>query len=166
MRRFFLALGVGVQDVARSLPDVPEPVEQTSDGVIRREDPGAVLQLAPEQGDGPVRIRVSTSLWGLLHQGSEGPLRRLGQEARTSAPGVVGQRSGVEVPSEGGGPVVDALPGHAEHGGDVGGRATSIEFQHGQCPPVGAGVGGGPELLTETTALPVRELQPTHLLPS
>jgi hypothetical protein len=58
---------------------------------------------------------------------------------------------------------MDTLPGHAEHGGDVGGGPPKVEFQHGQGPPVRAGIGCGLELLMETTALPVREFQPAHL---
>jgi hypothetical protein len=58
---------------------------------------------------------------------------------------------------------MDALPGHAEHGGDVGSRPPSVEFQDGQGPPVRAGVGCSLELLMETTALPVLEFQAAHL---
>jgi hypothetical protein len=76
---------------------------------------------------------------------------------------LVAEHRRVRIVDEGRCPVVDALSGYAEHGRDVGSGAASIEFQHGQGPPVRAGVGGGLELLTEATALPGRELQPTHL---
>jgi hypothetical protein len=165
MRRFFVALGVGVEDVARPLPDVPEPVEHAPDGVVRREQARAPVQLQLKQRRGPIRVRVSELLGRLLHQGPEEPFRRFGQEARAPATGVVGQRSRGVVASERGGPVVDALPRHAEHLGDLGGGPASVEFQHGQCPAIRTRLGDRLELSEEATALPVGQFEPAHLDP-
>jgi hypothetical protein len=58
---------------------------------------------------------------------------------------------------------MDALTGHAEHGGDVDGGSSAVEFENGQDPPVRASVRFRLELLTETTAFPVLQFQPAHL---
>ena len=84
MRRFLVALGVRVQDVSRPLPDVPEPGQHAPDGVVGRERARAPLQLLLKQRRGPVGVRIPEFLRRLFHQGSEEPLRRLGQESRAS----------------------------------------------------------------------------------
>jgi hypothetical protein len=165
MRRFFVALGVGVEDVARPLPDVPESVEHAPDGVIRGEHPRASLQLPLKQGCGPVRVRVSEFLRRSAHQRPEEPFRRLGQEPRSPATGVVGQRPRAGVLSEGDGPVVDALPRYTEHIGALGGGPPPVEFQHGQGPAICTRLGGRLELSAEAAALPVGQFEPAHLDP-
>jgi hypothetical protein len=100
------------------------------------------------------------------HQGRQEALDLLGQDGRAAAPVLVGEHRRVRLAGEGGRPIVDALPGHAEHGGDVGGGPPPVEFRHGQGPPVGEGVGSGFEPLTETTALPVLSISPLISLSS
>jgi hypothetical protein len=51
-------------------------------------------------------------------------------------------------------PVVDALPGDAEHAGDVGGGATMVELQDGERPPEQAGIVGLRELTPKAPPLP------------
>jgi hypothetical protein len=162
MRRFFLALGIGVQDVPRPLPDVPQPMEAAADRLVRGQQARAPPQLPLEQGDRPVRVRVVELLGGAGHQGPQDALRLLEQRRRAATAMTIGQDRRVGVAGEGGGPVVDALPGHPEHRGDVSGGAPTIKFQHGQSPSIGAGVLGRLELSAEATALPGLQLEPAH----
>jgi hypothetical protein len=87
----------------------------------------------------------------------------LGQKRRATAPGFVSECRRVRFTDEGGRPIMDALPGHAEHGGDVDGGPATVKFQNGQDPPICAGVRCHPKLLTETTAFPVLQFQTAHL---
>jgi hypothetical protein len=86
----------------------------------------------------------------------------LRQEGWATAPAFVGECRRVRFADEGGRPIMDALPGHAEHGGDIDGGAPPVKFQDGQEPPVCASVRCRLELLTETTAFPVLQFQPAH----
>lgn len=165
MRRFFLALGVGVKDVAGPLPDVPEPAERAPEGIVRGERADAPLHLLLKQRRGPVGVRVPVLLGRLPHQGAERPLQHVGQEARAPAPGVVGEGLRGMVLLERRGPVVNTLPGYTEHLSHFGHGSTSVEFQDGQCPAVRARLNGRSELFQETTALPVLQFEPAHLGP-
>jgi hypothetical protein len=60
-------------------------------------------------------------------------------------------------------PVVDTLPGDAEHTGEVGGGAPRVELQDGQGAPEEAGIQGLRELTPETLSLPRGEVQPAHV---
>jgi hypothetical protein len=63
-------------------------------------------------------------------------------------------------------PIVDALPGYAEHTGDIGGGATMVELQDGQCPPEQARIAGLGELTAEALPLPGSQVESAHgLLP-
>lgn len=108
-------------------------------------------------------MRIAEALRGLDHQRRQELLSPLGQDRWAPAPLPVAEHRRVRLAEEGRGPVVDALPGHAEHAGDLGGGPTTVEFQHGEGPPVGASVVRFIELLTELTSLPVLELEPAHL---
>jgi hypothetical protein len=59
-------------------------------------------------------------------------------------------------------PVVDALPGYAEHVGDVSGGATMVEFQDGQGAPIQAGIAGFFELTPEAPPLPGSQVESAH----
>src|SRR4051812_25221944 len=59
IRRFFLALGVGRQGVAEALPDVAEPVEFATDGVVGQQAAAGPAQVLAQQRDGPVRAEVA-----------------------------------------------------------------------------------------------------------
>jgi hypothetical protein len=48
---------------------------------------------------------------------------------------------------------MDALTGHAEHGGDVDGGSSAVEFENGQDPPVRASVRFRLELLTALSGI-------------
>src|SRR3954453_15772082 len=52
MARFFLALGVGRQDVAGSLPEVVQAAHLTADGVVGQPPAAASLQIRLKEGDG------------------------------------------------------------------------------------------------------------------
>jgi hypothetical protein len=86
-----------------------------------------------------------------------------GQHRWATASGMVGEHRWVRFTGEGDRPIVDALPGHAHHVGDVGGRSTPVEFQQGQSSSISAGIASRLELLTELTALPMLQIQPAHL---
>jgi hypothetical protein len=146
MRRFFLALGVRCQHVARSLPDIPEAVEPPADGLIRGPYARVPLQLPLQQRDRPRGVRVAELLGRARQQRPQGGFGLLEQLRGAAAVKAVGQGRRVGLAGEGGGPVVDALAGHPEHRGDVGGRAPAVEFQHGESPSIGPGVVGRLEL--------------------
>jgi hypothetical protein len=76
------------------------------------------------------------------------------QQQVTPPAGSVLKGCGIVVLSVGLDPVVDGLPGDAEHAGDIGGRATMVEFQDGQRLAVQAGIPGLCELTPETSPLP------------
>jgi hypothetical protein len=59
-------------------------------------------------------------------------------------------------------PVVDSLPGDAEHAGDVGGGATLIELQDSQGLPKQARIPGLRELTPEAPSLPGSQVEPAH----
>jgi len=108
-------------------------------------------------------VRIAEVLWRSPHQDGHVGFGLRGQERRATAPVFVGQCRRGRFADEGGRPIMDALPSHAEHGGDVDGGPPSVKFQHGQDPPVCASVRGRLELLTETTAFPVLQFQAAHL---
>jgi hypothetical protein len=64
------------------------------------------------------------------------------QQPMTALPPLIFERRRIAVLRVGPDPVVDALPGHAEHAGDVGGGATMLELQDGKGPPIQAGIAG------------------------
>jgi hypothetical protein len=154
MRRFFLAQRVGVEVVARPLPHEVQPAQRPPQGVVGDPLPGGDLQRLQEQRHGPVHVRVAKFL------------RRGGQEGLQEVFGVLVQQRQVPVAPaipQGGGvagagvrldPVVDRLPGNAEHAGDVGGRAAVVELQDGQGSAEEANVLGGRELPPEAAPLP------------
>jgi hypothetical protein len=61
-------------------------------------------------------------------------------------------------------PVVDALPGDAEHPGDVGGGTSAVELQDGESTPQEAGIQGRDELTPEASSLPGSQVEPAHAL--
>jgi hypothetical protein len=64
------------------------------------------------------------------------------------------ERCRIAILSVGLDPVVDALPGYAEHPGDVGGGATMVELQDSESPPIQAGIARLLELTPEAPPLP------------
>jgi hypothetical protein len=59
-------------------------------------------------------------------------------------------------------PVVDALPGHAEHAGDVSRRASAVELQDGQGSAEQARVRSLSELAAEPLSLPGSQVKAAH----
>jgi hypothetical protein len=164
MRRFFLALGVRLQVVARPLPRVTQPVQRAAQGVVRHLPPGGDFQKHLEQGDRPAHVRAAQVLG---RDGEDGfqQAHIVLVERRVAAPSrPVPQCLGVVALGVGLDPVVDALPGHAEHAGDVSGGAPLVELQDGQGAPQEAGIQGHLELTPEAVSLPGGQFEPAHAL--
>jgi hypothetical protein len=126
MRRFFLALGVRVQIVARPLPDVLQPPEHPAQGVVGHPPVGEGLQGLLKQRDRPAHPWVAEVLWREGKQGLQQMLLVLVQQGMAAAALLLAQRGGVERLRVRLGPVVHALAGDAEHVGDVGGGAAAV----------------------------------------
>jgi hypothetical protein len=108
-------------------------------------------------------MRIAEILRGLAHQRRQEFFGPLDQNGGSPAAIPIAEHCGVRFTEEGGGPVVDALPGDTEHVGDLGDGPATVEFQHGEGPLVGASLSRLIELLTELTSLPVLEFEPAHL---
>jgi hypothetical protein len=163
MRLFFPPqLRVGVEDVARPLPDVVQLVQLAADGVVG----GAPARLAPdlllEQGHGPGRGWVAEALGRAAEQPQQQVVGVLSQERRAARP--VGVSQGGRVVGQGVGtdPVVDALSRYAQHGRDVGRRPTTVELQDGKGAAVQAGITGLRELAPQPAPLVRGQLQLAH----
>jgi hypothetical protein len=137
-------------------------VQRPAEGILGHALLGGDLQDLPEQGDRPARVRVAEIPGRDGEQGLQQVLLILVQ--RRAAPPASGilEGSGVVVLRVGLDPIIDTLPGHAEHPGDVSGRTTPVEFQDGECPPIQAGIVGLRELTPEAPPLPRREVEPAH----
>jgi hypothetical protein len=61
-------------------------------------------------------------------------------------------------------PVVNALPGYAEHAGQIGDRASVVELQNGKRAPQETGIQGFRELTPETPSLPRSKVKLAHVL--
>src|SRR4051812_5627693 len=77
MARFFLALGVGRQDVAGPLPDVVQAPQPAAEGVVGQPLAAASLQIILEQRDGPVRPGIAQLVGPLLQGGQQQRLQLL-----------------------------------------------------------------------------------------
>jgi len=164
MRRFFLALGVRVEVVARPLPHVLQPAQRPPQRVLGRPPFRGELQDLLEQGYGPARVRVAEFLGRPGEEGRQQVLLVFVEQRVAPPPGLVVQRQGVVGLGVALDPVVDALAGHAEHAGQLGGRAAPVELQHGQGAPQDAGVQGFGQLTPEAAALPRCQVQSAHAL--
>jgi hypothetical protein len=162
MRRFFLALGVRVQVVPGPLPDVVQPVQDPAQGVLGHPLPGGPLQGLAEQGHRPTDVRVTE----VLGRGGEEVFQRLlvvlTQRGVTPPPSGALKGRGVVALEVSPDPVVDALSGHPEHAGDVGGGAPVVELQDGEGTPKEAGIPGLRELTAEPLPLPGGQFEPAH----
>jgi hypothetical protein len=132
MRRFFLALGARLQVVPRPLPRIIQPVQRAAQGVVRHLPPEGDFQELLEQGDRPAHVRAAELLGREGKQGPQQALVVFVQRRVAASPRLVPQGLGVMALGVGPDPVVDALPGHAEHAGDVSGGAPLVELQDGQ----------------------------------
>src|SRR5262249_54473363 len=95
MRRFFVALGVWVQDVARSLPDVAQVVQLAADGARGEAacTPGGQLLL--QEAHGPRDCLVAEARGRLAEAFPQSCLEILGPDTRVVAAPVVRQGGGV-----------------------------------------------------------------------
>jgi hypothetical protein len=165
MRRFFPPqLRVGLQVVARPLPHVIQPVQRAAEGVLGYQLPRGDLQGLPEQGHGPVGVRVAEVLRGTGQETRQEVLLVLVQQGVPPPAALVVQRLGVERLGVQVDPVVDALAGHAEHPGDGGDRASLVELQDGEGAPQDAGIQGSNELAAKPLPLPRSQLKLAHTL--
>jgi hypothetical protein len=154
MRRFFLALRVRVEVVARPLPDVTEALQRPADGVLGDAPVGEKCEDFLEQRHRPARRRVAEVLRRDGQEGFQQVFLVFVEQRVPASAGLVRQRRRVAVLQVGLDPVVDALPGDAEHAGDVGGRAAEVELQDRQGAAIAARIRGVRELAAEPLPLP------------
>jgi hypothetical protein len=164
MRRFFLALGVGVEVVAGPLAHVVQPVQRPPDGVLGDPLPRGDVQGLSEQRHRPTHVRPVELLGRDGEEGLQQVRLVLVQEGAAPPPLLVLEGRGVEGFRVRLDPVVDGLPRHAEHAGDVGGGATLVELQHGKGPPKDARLPGLVKLASEASPLPGGQVEPAHRL--
>ncbi len=156
MRLFFPPqLRVGVQGVARPLPGVVHLAQLAPDGVVGGPQARPQPDLLHQQRHRPGRVWAAKILGRAAEQQAQQPLGVLAQEFRPSGPDGIGQGGRVVGSGISGHPGGDALAGHAEHTGDVGGRATTVELQDRQGAAVQPGVRGLGQLPPQTPALVV-----------
>ena len=156
IRRFFLALRVGGQDRAGSLPDIAQASQRPADGPAGDPLAGVVFQDRLDQGHRPAHVREAEVLWGGVEQGLQPVILLLVQHAGSPlAVGII-QGGRVVVIAVGFDPVVNTLASHAEHQGDVGNRASAVELQDGQRSAVEADITGLGQLALQTLPLPRR----------
>lgn len=109
-------------------------------------------------------MRVAHVLGREGEQGLQQVLPVFVQQSGTPAAFLVPERSGLVVVGVRLDPVVDALPGYAEHTRQLGRRAPAVELQHGERAPQDAGIHGLRQLTPETPPLPNSEVEPAHVL--
>ena len=104
----------------------------------------------------------------LLRRGGQQRLQEvlgvLVQQREVSLPSAVLQRGRVAAAGVSLDPVVDRLPGHAEHAGDVGGGAAVVELQDRQGPAEQADILSVRELSPEAVTLPGGQVEVAHAL--
>ena len=128
-------------------------MQRPAEGVVGRAPAGVAVQLLAQQRHRPAGGRVAQVLRRVGQQQPQPPLVTRRQQRRPPLPAGVGQGGRVEFVGVGGDPVVDALPGHAEHVGDVGYRPPAVVLQDGQRAAVEAHVVGLVELPPQAAAL-------------
>jgi hypothetical protein len=162
MRRFFLALGVRVEDVARPLPDVSQLVHLPANRRLGEVRLAPTPQVLAQQRDGPFDSLVAEILRAPPEAGDEGRLEVLGPQAGVVAPALVGQSGRVSCPLIAVDPVVDAHATGAEHTGDFGNGAPRSGLQDSEGTAEESGVGGIAQLLFQSASLGVGQSQAAH----
>jgi hypothetical protein len=155
MRRFFLALGVRVEDVTRPLPGISQVVQLPANRRLRKAFLPPALQVLAQQRDGPFDRLVAEVLRAPLEAGDEGRLEVLGPQAGVIAPALIDQGRRVSCLLIALDPVVDAHTAGAEHAGDFGNGAPASGFQDGQGAAEEARIGGIAQLPFQSAALGV-----------
>lgn len=164
MRRFFLALRVGVQVVARPLPHVIQPVQRPPQGVIGKPLSRANLQRLLQQGDRPAHVRPAEFLGRVGEEVLQQMRLVFVQQGATSPTFLVLKGGGIEILPVGLDPVIDGLPRHAQHAGQVGSGAAVVEFQNGKGAPEETSISGVGKLTPEALPLPGSQVEPAHRL--
>jgi hypothetical protein len=164
MRRFFLALGVRLEVVARPLPDVIAAPQRPADGVVGGALVGDEFEYLAQQGHRPAGGRVAEVLGRDGEEGFEQVFLVLIEQRLPAAARFVGQRGGVAVAQVRRDPAVDALAGDTEHAGDVRSGAPEVELQDGEGAAVEAGIRGVGELTAEPLPLRGGEVKSAHAL--
>jgi hypothetical protein len=137
-------------------------VQRPAEGVLGHRQSRGGLQDFLEQRHRPARVRVAELSGRDGEDGLQQMLAGFVQQRVTPLAALILKRRGIVVPRVHLDPVVDALPGHAEHAGDVGGGATLVELQDGKGPSEEAGIPGLRELTPETPPLPGRQVESAH----
>jgi hypothetical protein len=144
IRRFFLALRVGVQDVPRPLPDVARVVQLPPDRGRGRPLPRTAGQVLAEQRDRPLDGLVSELVRSSLQAREESGLEFFRPEGRVVTTAVVGQAARIAGLLEGLDPVVDRPAADPEQPGDLGDGPAARRFQDRQGPSVEPRIARGP----------------------
>lgn len=161
MRRFFLALRVRVQVVARSLAHVIQPMQRPAQRAFGHLLPGGDGPGRAEQGHRPVRGGEAEVLGRAVQEDLQQVLVVLVPERGAAPAGFVGPRAGIEPLGVDLDPVVHALARHTEHTCDVGGAAV-VELQDGQGASEKAGIPRVRELAPQALSLPRGQVKPAH----
>jgi hypothetical protein len=125
---------------------------------------GGDLQDLLQQRHGPAYVRVAQVLGGASEEGFQQMLLVFVQQRGASSALFVLQCRGVVVLGIGLDPVVDTLPGCAQHPGDVGRGTAVVVLKNGQGTPKEAGIPGLRELTAEAVSLPGGQVEPAHAL--
>ncbi len=153
MRRFFLRLRVGFQDVAGPLPGLAPAVEFAADGLVGETRPGPAEEFLPQQGHGPIHRPVPASLRrGGQELPEQGP-RRPGPGAGAARARRVVQGGGVVVAAVVRHPVVDGPSRHPQRPGHPGHGLPPVDAEDGEQAAVDAGLAGVPQLAPQALAL-------------
>jgi hypothetical protein len=159
MRLFFPPqFGVRLQGIARPLPGEVHLVQLAANRIVRGPQARAVLDLLLKQRHRPGGVRVAKILRRTVQQTAQQALDALAQQRRPPRPLRIGQGGRVEGCGIGSNPVGDALATHAEHPGNVGGGAATVELQDRQGAAVQPGVTGLGQLPLQTPALVTGQL--------
>lgn len=154
MRRFFGALRVRVEVVARPLPDVTQAVQGPAHGVLGDLGLGQGLQGLAEQGNRPAHVRGAEVLGREAEQGLQHVLLVFVQQAVPAPARLVQERPRVAGVRVGFDPMVDTLAANAQHPSQVGDGVTAVHLQNGQGTTEHAGIAGRGQLAPESLALP------------
>jgi len=165
MRRFFLALGVGVEDVARPLPGVAQVTQPPADRRLGEARPTPALQVLLQQRDGPFDRPVAEVIRPPLERGGEVGPEFVRPRAGVIAPTPVRQGGRVARLVVARDPVVDAHPAGAEHPGDLGDGSPGGRLRDGPGAAKEPGVGGVAQLPFESGPLGGGQLGAAHGAP-
>jgi hypothetical protein len=140
--------------MARPFPHVIQLVQRAAERIFGQPPFGGDLQNILEQGDRPTHVRVAESLGRISQQRRQQVLFVFAQRRGASPSRLVLERRRVVGMDIDVNPVVNTLPGHAEHAGQVAGGAPVVEFQDGKRASEEARIAGFRELTLQALSLP------------